>query len=64
MLAAAKSAKKTVKLSSFFALLLPAGVKAACRTLMKLTHDVQKMFSIVLDIFVVSCLCMSLCPYL
>ena len=31
-----KSAKKTVKLSSFFALLGSASVKAACRTLVKL----------------------------
>jgi len=36
-----KSAKKTVKLSVFFALLGSAGVKAACEMLMKLTPDVM-----------------------
>ena len=35
-----KSAKKTVKLSSFIALLGSARVKAACRTLVKLTPGV------------------------
>jgi len=35
-----KAQKKTVKLSSFFMLLGYASVKAACRTLMKLTHAV------------------------
>ena len=34
-----KSAKKTVKLSSFIVLLGSARVKAACRTLVKLTPD-------------------------
>jgi hypothetical protein len=36
-----KSAKKTVKLSSFIALLGSARVKATCRTLVKLTPDAK-----------------------
>ena len=39
-LADPKSAKKTVKSSSFFALSGSVSVKAARRTLMKLTHGV------------------------
>ena len=38
-LADPESTKKTVKLCSFFPLLGSAGVKAACRTLVKLTPE-------------------------
>ena len=42
MCADPKSAKKTVKLSSFIALLGSARVKAACRMLVKLTPEQQR----------------------
>jgi len=51
-----KSAKKTVKLSSFFVLLGSASIKAACRMLVKLTLGLNliKYFGLSTNFFLLS----------
>ncbi len=52
MLADPKSAKITVKLSAFFALLGSAHATVACRTLMKLTPSRAKILQFLVSNFI------------